>query len=1301
MNQEKFSHWYFNHPKHKEIAEDRYFLKDENGNLLETDIDQVFARVVKYLIGFDSSKSDIKLHENTIPGNAKLIYNNLKEKRLMPGGRILSQAGTLTKNLYNCFVLGLDDTKESIAKAMQQHFMIQAQGGGTGFNFSKLRPRWSWVNGNQSRSCGSIGYITGFSYWSSLIAQGGNRSGANITLCEDWHPDLLDFIDWKSTHNWLNQISEFSNIHDQNKFSLFEWNNPYQWQQFNVSVALSDKFMKLLKEDPDTEWQLYWKDINWMIWKFLANGQEYEVTAPDQETAESKLLSQFPFFNKSNDFKLIKGNYNLTVKQLWHRIAKNAHEDGCPGILYIDKIRDYHNGEYFNPIEATNPCVVGDTLIAVADGRNFVSIKQLACEVKDVPVYCKNIEGITVIRMLRNPRTTGYNKKIYEVELNDGSKIKCTGNHKFILKNGIIKEAQKLSINDSLEITSKWISNYDEFFGKNSERKNNYWIINDGQKNHFEHKLLYESLNHTIIPKGYVIHHRNRISLDNSISNLEMLTQEDHQKIHNISGDKNPVFRLKDRKRWLENLSKASSGKNNGMYDQKHSSETLEKISKKSIENWRNQYDFMCEQIKKSWQNVNKNDYSKKCKEREIKKGEKRLKEYQQKTDLKCVLLGPTVNVIRNCENCGHEYFIRFNKREIAFCENCWDEAKRKKYSIATKTAYEPKKIKKKKILQNLLAKYINNTKQIPNAYEFSKLCKEIGFADHRTFGIGKYTDFLKDSLSAYAVNFEIGDTRTINTKKHKARELFDSGFIYNHKVVNVTEVGVDTVYTGTVDEFHNFGIILNEKLTNSNRKKLEFIYTMQCGEEPLPANSVCDLGVVNVFYCMNDKDIDEQKFRDSIIAGVKMLNYVIDVSKTGIKEIDENALRERRIGLGTTGWHDVLIKKKLRYSSEEGRKYVEKWMKFFRDESYRVSIELAKIDGIFPAFDYDGFSKSKFFKTLPKDIQDDIKKYGIRNVTINTIAPYGTTGTIMGTSTGCEPHFALEYTRNSRVGSYKDGCQQYIDYVEQSGTKNIPDYFESSHDISWEDHLKMQAVFAKYIDASVSKTINLPNSATISDIKKAYELAFDLGIKSTTVYRDGSKTQILETLDSKKVFNRPSKIIRHHAPKRPELLLCDIHRVTVKGTIWIVMVGMLDNEPYEIFAGKQANVELDEQYGKGEIVKVASNKYYLKCNGTKINIKEVFENAEQAALTRQISMNLRHGTDIQFIVNQLEKSEDSIVEFSKAIGRVLKKYIIKEQYKVSKNCLNCNSSNIEVILESGCEKILCKQCGDETTKCQ
>ena len=297
MNQEKFSHWYFNHPKHKEIAEDRYFLKDGKGNLLETDIDQVFARVVKYIISQSENVACATTDE-------KFIFEALKSKCLMPGGRILAQADTSTKNLYNCFVLGLEDTKESIAKAMQQHFMIQAQGGGTGFNFSKLRPRWSWVKGNQSRSCGSIGYITGFSYWSSLIAQGGNRSGANITICEDWHPDLLDFIDWKSTHAWLNQISEFANIHDQNKFSLFEWNNPYQWQQFNVSVALSDIFMNLLKGDPDFEWQLYWEDTNWMVWKFFVNGQEYEVTAPDQETAESKMLSQLPFFNKPNDFNM-------------------------------------------------------------------------------------------------------------------------------------------------------------------------------------------------------------------------------------------------------------------------------------------------------------------------------------------------------------------------------------------------------------------------------------------------------------------------------------------------------------------------------------------------------------------------------------------------------------------------------------------------------------------------------------------------------------------------------------------------------------------------------------------------------------------------------------------------------------------------------------------------------------------------------------------------------------------------------------------------------------------------------------
>jgi ribosomal protein S27E len=148
-------------------------------------------------------------------------------------------------------------------------------------------------------------------------------------------------------------------------------------------------------------------------------------------------------------------------------------------------------------------------------------------------------------------------------------------------------------------------------------------------------------------------------------------------------------------------------------------------------------------------------------------------------------------------------------------------------------------------------------------------------------------------------------------------------------------------------------------------------------------------------------------------------------------------------------------------------------------------------------------------------------------------------------------------------------------------------------------------------------------------------------------------------------------------------------------------MVGLFESEPYEVFAGKQTKVEVDEALTQGVIVKAASGRYYLKANGTKINIKEVFENPEQAAMTRMISMNLRHGTDTIHVVEQLEKSEDTIVDFSKAVARVLKKYIKdRSVMKLSKKCPNCGSTNVDHIFQSGCTDLLCKDCGSQSSKC-
>ena len=217
-----------------------------------------------------------------------------------------------------------------------------------------------------------------------------------------------------------------------------------------------------------------------------------------------------------------------------------------------------------------NPCVTGDTLIAVADGRTMVPIRQLTEEGKDVPVYCKSPDGLTQIRIMRNFRITGYNQEIYKITLDDGSIIKCTGNHPFILRNMGKKTASQLQSGDSLMLMTKWQTSWDEIDHQHTSiKKKDYWMINTGIKNTFEHTFIFENTNSTKITSGYVIHHRDHDGLNKAISNLEMLMKNDHEELHDISNDRNPMKKWypnaseEELVRYHQNMSAATSGNNN------------------------------------------------------------------------------------------------------------------------------------------------------------------------------------------------------------------------------------------------------------------------------------------------------------------------------------------------------------------------------------------------------------------------------------------------------------------------------------------------------------------------------------------------------------------------------------------------------------------------------------------------------------------------------------------------------------------------------------------------------------------
>ncbi|MUG66329.1 adenosylcobalamin-dependent ribonucleoside-diphosphate reductase [Paenibacillus campinasensis] len=295
-------------------------------------------------------------------------------------------------------------------------------------------------------------------------------------------------------------------------------------------------------------------------------------------------------------------------------------------------------------------------------------------------------------------------------------------------------------------------------------------------------------------------------------------------------------------------------------------------------------------------------------------------------------------------------------------------------------------------------------------------------------------------------------------------------------------------------------------------------ICTNPCGEQGLPAWGVCNLSAINLskFYDEDKHDVAWDELATTTRYAVRFLDNVIDRTPYHFKENEQNQKKERRVGLGSMGLAELMIKLKIRYGSPESLEFLDKLYSFIAREAYLSSADIAAEKGSFEAFDAELYLQSGFMKNMTEvypEVADAIREKGIRNVTVITQAPTGSTGTMVGTSTGIEPYFAFKYYRQSRLGFDEQFVPIAQEWLDSHPGEQLPDYFVTAMDLSAEDHIRAQAAIQRWVDSSISKTANCPADFTIEDTKRLYELAFDLGCKGVTIYRDGSRdVQVLQT---------------------------------------------------------------------------------------------------------------------------------------------------------------------------------------------
>ena len=429
------------------------------------------------------------------------------------------------------------------------------------------------------------------------------------------------------------------------------------------------------------------------------------------------------------------------------------------------------------------------------------------------------------------------------------------------------------------------------------------------------------------------------------------------------------------------------------------------------------------------------------------------------------------------------------------------------------------------------------------------------------------------------------------------------------------------------------------------------------CGEQGLSAWGVCNLGAVNLAKFERDGRVDYLALRETVRTAIRFLDNVIEATQYIFEENRTAQMQTRRVGLGTMGLADLLIKMKIRYGNREALDFCENLYKFIRDEAYVASVEIAKEKGAFPRFEVEKYLDGQFIKHLPENLREAIRIYGIRNAVLLTQAPTGTTGILAEASSGIEPIYDFVLTRKDRLGEHEVYHLLYEEFKTKYPNEKLPEYFVTAKQLSPEEHIRMQAIIQKYVDSSISKTINAPETHTATQVKDLYMLAYDLGCKGVTYFRDGSRDDaVLKSKEEKKA--PPAEIVTEtkqeeaHLPPpyvfvpkpRPDVTSGSTYKVkTGYGTLFVTVNNDEEGKPFEVFAtiGKTGG----------------------------------FFAAKSEAICRLISLGLRSSIPAETIIDQIKGIRGPMPSWGKygqilsipdAIAHVMLEHIQKPQAKLN-----------------------------------
>lgn len=1113
------------------VLVDKYLLCDGNGDYIETKPDHLWRRLAKAISV--PEKDPLEYEEK--------FYNLLKDFKFVPAGRVLYGLGNPFVNvtLKNCYVIAIpEDSIKGIFQTAYFAAETYKSGGGVGIDLSILRPKGSPIKNAARYSTGAHSFMDFFSSIAGLIGQKA-RIGALLLSLDVSHPDIEEFISIKGGDDL--DLVRFANI----------------------SVKISDKFMKAVESDSDFD----------LVW----GGKTYRT---------------------------------IKARDLWNKIIHKAWRRGEPGLLFWDKVcREVpaHNYPGFKTI-TTNPCVTGAMRLRCHDG--YKTIRDLwrlgGCQEYDGNPTIEKHGSLKIINRVglteaTNVYRTSDGAEVFRITLKNGTYIDATKNHKFCVKDYDVKlPLSKLEVGQELLLNSQT-----DFFGsfdypEYAELAG--WVIGDGTVSITQKEQSRASVRCW------------GSDIENVLPKLRDLALKIYEK-SNKSTNQNPKYDGFDHTPDGFNIPVKEFSSN--VLGRLMAEDGLIPGNKHHVPNriWGGNKQTIAAFLRGFFSA----DGSVQINERK-----------------KCIsirLCQVRSEILSECQL----LLSQFGITSTVHLE------RRKKSKKLMNDGRGNMKLYDKKAEHELVISGRNNTEQF---------ISNIGF--------------IQDWKNTIAKAWLVGHLGSNNSEVK-----------FSSAIKSIEYMGIEETFCLT--EPTNNLVVING------------IDTSQCGEACLSNGDSCDLGSVNLGrYVINPfttkAAFDHKAFAADIRLSVRFLDNIISLEKTPLEFQQAANDNGRRLGLGIMGLADVFLKMGISYDSEEAIKLTEEIMQNYMISSYDASCDLAKEKGRFPIFDVETHFKSEFIQRLPSWLKDKIKENGIRNISLHAIAPTGSIAVISGCSSGIEPVFMMNYIRKTNLGTAKKVQEHEVvhtaakEYMTQTGAKldNLPPYFVTAHNIKPEMRIRLQSTVQKFVDQSISNTVNLSKDVKGEKIGYYYMEAWKNGLKGITVYRDGSREGVLVSRDQQ----AQDTIQIHQAPKRPDSLKGRVHIIKPNGKKFTVFVGFLGDRVFEVFALDHSLAGLSEGM-EGNILKTkdddasSDNFYYFESGCLTVKHLNRYEDQEASLITRLISTSLRHGTPLEFIIDQINKSRVNVSSLARAIARALSIYIKEEETIGKFKCPDCGSRNV------------------------